>query len=342
MKKLLNTLYITNKDAYACKEDDNVCVRLNGERVLKVPLHLLEGIVLFNYAGASSALLGACAKNGISVAIFDEKGKFAARVEGPISGNVLLRKGQYRISDDEEQSLAIAKRFLTAKLINSKRVVLRHARDHPSFKTDKTMRAVELFDAGVESVVAMRSLGDLLGVEGDAARTYFDRFRLMLKPEDLKKLFTGRNKHPSKDPVNATLSFFYVMLTRELAAACECVGLDPQVGFFYQPRPGRASLACDLVEEFRAPFVDRFVLSLFNRGQLSLDDFEYDAEGACFFTNSGIKKALDAWQKRKQDEIVHPFLKEKVKLGLLPFVQAQLLARYIRGDLDDYPAFLWR
>ena len=164
----------------------------------------------------------------------------------------------------------------------------------------------------------------------------------MLKPEDLKKLFTGRNKHPSKDPVNATLSFFYVMLTRELAAACECVGLDPQVGFFHQPRPGRASLACDLVEEFRVPFVDRFVLSLFNRGQLSLDDFEYDAEGACFFTNSGIKKALDAWQKRKQDEIVHPFLKEKVKLGLLPFVQAQLLARYIRGDLDDYPAFLWR
>lgn len=341
MKKLLNTLYVTNKDAYVCKKDDNACVRIEGRDVLKVPLHLLEGIVLFNYAGASAPLLYACAGQGISVSVLDEKGMFAARVEGPISGNVLLRKTQYEVAADLQRSLILAKRFMAAKFFNSRAVLRRYAREHPEVENGLS-NTIASFSNGMGSIGSAVTREELLGVEGDAAHCYFDSFPLMIKDDGVRLLFSGRNRRPPKDPVNAALSFLYTMMTREVATACESVGLDPQMGFYHQPRPGRASLALDILEEFRAPLIDRFVVALFNRGQLKKVDFEFDAGGGCFFTDAALKRVLDAWQKRKQDEIKHPFLGEKVKIGLLPFVQAQLLARYLRGDTNDYPAFCWR
>ena len=341
MKKLLNTLYVTNKDAYVCKKDENACVRIEGMDVLKVPLHLLEGIVLFNYAGASAPLLYACASRGISVSVLDEKGRFAVRVEGPVSGNVLLRKAQYEVAADPNRSLTISKRFMAAKFYNSRAVLRRCVRDRPECE-QALSSTIEVFSGGLENIGRIGTRDELLGVEGDAAHCYFDSFSLLVKPEEVRSLFLGRNRRPPRDPLNASLSFFYTMLSREIATACESVGLDPQMGFYHQPRPGRASLALDILEEFRAPLVDRFVVSLFNRGQLKKADFEIDAGGGCFFTDAALKRCLDSWQKRKQEEIKHPFLDEKVKIGLLPFVQAQLLARYLRGDMNDYPAFCWR
>lgn len=325
-----------------CKKDDNVCIRLSGTDALKVPFHLLEGIVLFNYAGCSSKLLGACAQKGIGVCILDEKGRFAARVEGPTTGNVLLRRAQYRLGDSRPDSLAIAKRFVIAKLHNTCFVLSKHMRDYPCLKQKGIGPALDLLEQSERAALRAKSLQDLLGVEGDAARVYFSVFSLLIRVDEVADTFSGRNRRPPKDPVNAALSFFYSLLSRELATACEAVGLDPQLGFYHQVRPGRVSLALDLMEEFRSPYIDRFVLSLFNRKQLTLRDFQSDGAGGVFFSDSALKSSLDAWQRRKQEEITHPFLKEKVKIGLLPFVQAQLLARYLRGDLDDYPALLWR
>lgn len=341
MKRLLNTLYVTNKDAYVCNKDDNACVRVDGEDALRVPLHLLEGIVLFNYAGASAPLLYACAAKGISVSVLDEKGRFAARVEGPVSGNVLLRKAQYEVAADPTRSLVLAKRFMAAKFYNSRAVLLRHKREHPE-NGDGLSNAIDTFSNGLGVLGSVASREELLGVEGDAAHGYFDSFPSLIRDKEARAEFVGRNRRPPKDPVNASLSFFYTLTSREIATACESVGLDPQMGFYHQPRPGRASLALDVLEEFRAPLIDRFVVALFNRGQLNKTDFEFDAGGGCFFSDAALKRVLDAWQKRKQEEIRHPFLDEKVKIGLLPFVQAQLLSRYLRGDMNDYPAFCWR
>lgn len=342
MKKLLNTLYVTNPEAFACKKDDNVCVRIGGKDALKVPFHLLEGIVLFNYAGCSSALIAACASKGIGLAILDEKGRFAARVEGPVSGNVLLRLAQYRKADDEAFSLRLSKRFVVAKLRNSRFVLMKQVSDYPELEKTVIPMTVNTLRNSEDACLDARSSQELLGIEGDAAHAYFGSLQHLIRIPEVAETFSGRNRRPPKDPVNAALSFFYALMARELATACETVGLDPQCGFYHRPRPGRSSLALDLIEEFRAPYVDRFVLSLFNRRQIGASDFRSDGEGGVFFADDALKRALDAWQRRKQDEMVHPFLKEKVKMGLLPFVQAQLLARHLRGDLDDYPALLWR
>lgn len=342
MKRMLNTLYVTNKDAFVCKKDDNVCVRVDGKDALKVSFHLLEGIVLFGYAGASSPLMYECAKRGIAVSILDEKGRFAARVEGPISGNVLLRKEQYSVAADPCRALALSKMFMAAKFANTRFVLQKQMRDYPELADNGLSDAASAQQYALERAKNVSDFGELLGIEGDAARTYFSAFSVMLRKKEIAKTFSGRNRRPPKDPANAALSFYYSMLSREISTACETAGLDPQMGFYHQPRPGRMSLALDVLEEFRAPLVDRFVLSLFNRGQLSEGDFQYDAEGGCFFTDAGLKSSLDAWQRRKQDEVRHPFLGEKVPVGLLPFVQAKLLSRYLRGDLDGYPVFLWR
>lgn len=256
-------------------------------------------------------------------------------------GSVLLRKEQYRRASDEEGSLHLATRFLQAKLHNSSTVLKHYVRDYPDLR-ESAIPVLDVLGAALERVSEPRSLQDVRGIEGDCARRYFSIFAKLLRIESGDKLFAGRSRRPPKDPVNAALSLLYSILSRELATACESVGLDPQLGYLHACRPGRASLALDLIEELRAPFVDRFVLSLFNRRQVKEADFSFDAEGGCFFNERSLKKVLGLWQRRKQEEVIHPFLKERVPMGVIPFIQAQLLARYLRGDLDDYPACLWR
>jgi len=341
MKRLLNTLYVTNPDAMLRKKDDAVAVYLDGNEQVSIPFHLLEGIVIYGHAGFTNSLLGSCAEHGVGVVILDERGRFKCRVEGPVSGNVLLRKAQYEASALPDQSLAIAKRFVMAKVHNS-RIVLQHAvRDHPTVEGTTATEAIESLQISKSSVSSAMTLDELRGVEGDAAHVYFSAFGMLLSARGITPSFAGRNRRPPRDPVNAALSFFYTMLAREIGTACESVGLDPQVGYLHACRPGRDSLALDLIEELRAPVVDRFVLSLFNRGQLSSKDFE-ESGGAIFFKDAAFKDVLALWQTKKQEEIMHPFLKERIQIGLIPQIQAQLLARYLRGNLDDYPAFLWR
>lgn len=341
MKKLLNTLYVTNPEAYVCKGDDALVVRVDGEKALQVPFHLLEGIVIFGYLGCSPAVLGACAERGITISFLDDAGRFLARVEGPVSGNVLLRRAQYRVSDDPDAALRLAQRFVAAKVRNARTVLQRCRRDYPDDAgnaLDEAIEGLKLREAGAFSTV---EADELRGVEGDAAHRYFSVFDRLLRVED-GFAFSGRTRRPPRDPVNALLSFFYSLLARDVASACETVGLDPQVGFFHRDRPGRASLALDVMEELRAWYVDRFVVSLINRRQVGGADFSSSEASGVVLTDAARKNALGLWQQRKQEQVMHPFLKEKVPVGLVPFLQVQLLARHLRGDLDDYPAFIWR
>ena len=341
MRRLLNTLYVTNPDALVRKRADAISVSVDGKQIMSVPFHVLEGVVLFGHVGCSAAFLAACAERGIGVALLDERGRFKARVEGPVSGNVLLRREQYRRSDDERARLDLAKSFMLGKLHNTVIVLQHYARDYSELreKLDPTIYALR---SSVPAAMEADHLHELLGIEGDSAHRYFSVFGCLLRVDSSEALFNGRSRRPPKDPVNAALSLFYSMLSRELATACESVGLDPQLGYLHSCRPGRASLALDLIEELRAPYVDRFVLSLFNRRQIDSSDFKVDSEGGHSFEEQAFKKVLGLWQQRKQEMIMHPFLKQRVPMGLIPFVQAQLLARHLRGDLEGYPAFMWR
>ena len=341
MKRLLNTLYVTNPDALVRKKDDAISVSVDGKQIMSVPFHVLEGVVLFGHVGCSAAFLSACAEHGVGVVLLDERGRFKARVEGPVSGNVLLRREQYRRADDEDARLRLAKRLLLGKLHNSVVVLQHYVRDYPELH-DELDSTIEALQSSTSAVLATASHYELLGIEGDSAHRYFSVFGTLLRVESPEGLFSGRSRRPPKDPVNAALSLFYSILSRELATACESVGLDPQLGYLHSCRPGRASLALDLIEELRAPYVDRFVLSLFNRRQIDRTDFSEDAEGGYSFNERSLKKVLGLWQQRKQEEIMHPFLKQRIPMGLIPFTQAQLLARHLRGDLDDYPAYMWR
>ena len=340
MKRLLNTLYVTNPDAVVHKRNDAISVEVGGKRAMNVPFHVLDGIVLFGHVGCTMATLAACAENGLSVVLLDEGGRFKARVEGPISGNVLLRKEQYRRAASEQKALALAKRFVMGKIRNTNTVLRHFVRDH-SEVADDVADVVRALDNASTSVTSCLALDELRGIEGNAAHSYFSVFPYLLRSAE-PIAFDGRTRRPPRDPVNATLSFFYTLLARDVTAACEAVGLDPQMGYLHSCRPGRMSLALDLMEELRAPIVDRFVLSLFNRKQLAADDFRADTSGGVFFKKASLKKVLEAWQKKKQGIFLHPFLKERMPLGLVPFVQAQLLSRHFRDDLDDYPACIWR
>lgn len=341
MKKLLNTLYVTNPEAYLCKADDALVVRVDGEKAMQLPFHLLEGIVMFGYLGCSPAMFEACAKQGISLAFLDAGGRFLARAEGPVSGNVLLRRAQYRASDDEGAALALAQRFVAAKVHNARVVLQRFARDYPEDAGEDPADAVKALKGHELGAFSTCDADELRGLEGDAAHRYFSVFDRLLRVQD-GFAFAGRTRRPPRDPVNALLSFFYSMLSREVASACETVGLDPQVGFFHRDRPGRASLALDVMEELRAWYVDRFVVSLINRRQVCAADFDSSEATGVVLGDAARKNVLGLWQQRKQEQVMHPFLKEKVPIGLVPFLQVQLLARYLRGDLDDYPAFIWR
>lgn len=343
MKKLLNTLYVTSENSYLALDGENVVV-LDGQReVGRLPLHNLEGIVSFGYRGTSPALMGACADRNISLCYLTPQGKFLARISGKIRGNVLLRQQQYDSSRDEKISLGIAKNCILGKVCNARWVLERTVRDHSlQVDTDRMKKASEFLKKSLEQIQNCLSKGQLRGYEGEAASVYFSVFDQMILQQKKEFSFQGRNKRPPMDNINALLSFIYTLLTNNIVSALECVGLDPYVGYLHTDRPGRASLALDLIEEFRAVLADRFVLSLINKKIISGKGFVQKENGAVLMNEELRKKILTEWQNKKKESITHPFLKEKVEWGMVPYVQAMLLARYLRGDLDGYPVFLWK
>lgn len=340
MKKLLNVLYVTTPESYLSKDGMNVVVSVNQEEKFRIPIINLEGIVTFGYMGASPGLMRLCAENGASLAFLSPQGRFIGRLQGPVKGNVLLRKAQYKMSDDNDISLHFARLFIAGKIQNYRSILQRFERDNGNNSEVET--AVRELDFSKKMVLSADSPSQLIGFEGDAANSYFGVFPHLILHQKEDFAFHGRNRHPPKDKVNAMLSFVYTLLANETAAALETVGLDPYVGFLHKLRPGRQSLALDLMEEMRAYLGDRLVLSLINRKQLSGRDFVSQGEEAVQMTDEGRKTLISAWQKRKSETIVHPYLDEKIPIGLLPYVQALLLARAIRGDIDDYPVFLMR
>ncbi len=343
MRHLLNTLYVFTEDAYLALDGENVVVQRQGAQLGRVPLHTLEAILCFTYAGARPALMGACGEHGVSLAFFTPRGRFLARACGSASGNVLLRKQQCRLAEDAEASLAISRNFITGKLFNSRWVLERALRDHGMrLDAEGLQRATGLVQSSLEAARVCESVDSLRGIEGDAASVYFSVFdELILRGKDYFK-FEGRVRRPPTDAVNAMLSLFYTVLSLDCAAALEGVGLDPYIGFMHADRPGRKSLALDLMEELRAPVVDRFVLTCINNRVVGEQSFDVRESGEVRLTDDARKAVFQAWQERKKDVITHPFLKEKVAWGLVPHVQALLLARCVRGDLDEYPPFLWK
>lgn len=343
MRKLLNTLYVTLPDTYLSLDGENIVVRREEQELMRLPLHNLEGIVAFGYTGASPALMGACAKRNISLCFMTANGRFQARVIGEVRGNVLLRKQQYRLSDRWETSLEIAQYFMAGKLYNSRWIIERATRDYPMrLDVEKLKKASIAIKASQTLVMSCENLEQLRGVEGEAAARYFGVFNDLVLQQKDDFLFQGRNRRPPLDRINALLSFVYTLLANDTAAALETVGLDSYVGFLHRDRPGRVSLALDLMEELRPILADRFVLSLINKREVNKNGFSIQENGAVTMDDATRKNVLRAWQTRKQEIITHPYLGEKMQWGLVPYVQALLFSRYIRGDLDAYPTFLWK
>ncbi len=343
MRKMLNTLFITSEDAYLALENENVVVLRGEEKMGQYPLTILENIVSFSYKGASPALMGTCAARDIHLCFLTPNGRFLARVCGQSRGNVLLRKEQYRVSDDSAQSCMVARNMIFGKIFNSRWGLERMLRDHAMRADLPSLSAASAqLQNRLEGVRQIDDLDALRGAEGLASAAYFGVFDQMILNQKDVFHFDGRNRRPPRDRVNAALSMTYTLLAHDCASALESVGLDAYVGFMHRDRPGRASLALDLTEELRAPLADRFVLTLINTRVLQQKHFKTQADGAVWLTDDRRKALLSAWQSRKKVEITHPFLKEKMAWGLVPYVQALLLARTLRGDLDGYPPFLWK
>ncbi|MCR4402499.1 MAG: type I-C CRISPR-associated endonuclease Cas1c [Firmicutes bacterium] len=343
MRKLLNTLYVTTPHAYLSRDGENLVATVDDQERFRVPIHNLEGIVCFNYAGTSPSLMSLCCERGVSLCYLSESGRFLARVSGRVSGNVLLRRKQYRLADADAETAGLAKAFVSGKVLNCRSVLMRFARDH-----DEKEGSQEVAEAAERLLVYFRALDRSLsadairGIEGDAARAYYEVFRHLITEQKESFAFRGRSRRPPLDPMNALLSFLYTLLMMDCASALETVGLDPQVGFLHRDRPGRLSLALDLMEELRPYLVDRLALTLVNNKQVSPNGFVKKESGGVLMDADTRKLVLTEWQKRKQEEITHPFLEEKISIGLIPYVQSLLLARHLRGDLDGYPPFLVR
>lgn len=343
MKKLLNTLYITSENSYLALDGENVVVLEDKTEIGRLPLHNLEGIVSFGYRGTSPALMGACAERNISLCYLTPQGKFLARVSGKTRGNVILRQQQYDSSKEEAQSLEIAKTCILGKVYNARGVLERGIRDHSlQIDVEKVKAASAFMKNSLEMIRDCQSKEQLRGYEGEAASIYFGVLDELILQQKKDFYFHGRSKRPPMDNVNALLSFVYTLLTNSITSALESVGLDPYVGYLHTERPGRASLSLDLVEELRAVLADRFVLSLINKKIVSKKNFSHKENGAVLMDDELRRKVLTEWQNKKKETITHPYLKEKVEWGMVPFVQAMLLARYLRGDLDGYPVFLWK
>lgn len=343
MKHLLNTLYVTSQGAYLSREGETVVVKLEGQERLRVPMHTLGSIVCLGRVGVSPALMGLCGERGVSLSFLSQNGRFLARVQGPVAGNVLLRREQYRRADHEAQTVLLAQAMVAGKVINARNVLLRAVRQGADEGA-----ATALSRAGRELAGRLRdlqgpsSLEIVRGVEGEAARIYFGVFDHLIRAHKESFFFRARSRRPPLDNINALLSFVYTLLMHDVTSALEGVGLDPAVGYLHRDRPGRKSLALDMMEEFRPFLADRLVLSLVNRKQVKASGFTTTASGGVYMDDATRKTVLVAYQERKREELSHPFLGEKLALGLVPHVQALLLARNLRGDLDAYPPFIWR
>ena len=343
MKKLLNTLYVTSEDSYLSLDGENVVIFNQTQEMGRIPLHNLEAIVSFGYRGASPALMGGCAGRNISLCFLTPQGKFLARITGSVKGNVILRKRQYEASIDSDISLGIARNCILGKVYNSRWVLERATRDHGlQVDVEQMKRASGFLKDSLGYIETCTDMAQLRGYEGEAASVYFGVFNQMILQQKKDFAFSGRNKRPPLDNVNAMLSFVYTLLTGMVASALETVGLDPYLGFMHADRPGRVSLALDLIEELRPVLADRFVLALINRKMITGKDFTKKEDGAVLMSDKARKNLLTEWQNRKKDVITHPYLGEKVEWGMIPFVQAMLMARFLRGDLDEYPPFFWK
>lgn len=343
MKHLLNALYVLTPEAYLTLDGENAVVKKDGDEIGRFPLHSLSQITCFSYMGASPALMGKCAQMQIELTFFSPRGRFLARASGMETGNVLLRRRQYRIADDAAESLAIAQNFIVGKLYNARWVLERGARDHALTMDAERLKAVSAqLRCSINAVMACGDADSLRGIEGEAASLYFSVFDELILRDDAAFRFTVRSRRPPLDNVNALLSFAYSLLANECAAVLEGVGLDPSVGMLHTDRPGRKSLALDLMEELRPLLADRFVLTGINNRVFASAHFDKSDSGAVSLNDAGRRAFLTAWKKRRDETITHPFLGEKLPWGLVPHVQALLLARMLRGDVDAYPPFLWK
>ena len=343
MKKHLNTLFVTTQGAYLSKEGETVVVKADNEVRLRVPVHTLAGIVCFGNVGCSPFLMGFCAENDVAISFLSERGRFLARVQGPVSGNVLLRREQYRKADDQSASIEVAKSVLTGKLANCRTVLQRALRDHGEKMNGEAVKGVSSrMSYYLERLNEETNLDVLRGIEGDAAHMYFGVFNELITTQKEDFFFEERNRRPPLDNVNSLLSFIYTLTMHDVRSALESVGLDPAVGFLHRDRPGRPGLALDLMEEFRPFLADRLVLSLINLKKVQKDGFKKTESGAVIMSDETRKEVLVSYQNRKQEEMTHPFIGEKIHVGMLFHIQALLLSRFLRGELDAYPPFIWR
>jgi len=343
MKKHLNTLFVTTQGAYLSKEGETVLVKNEGETLLQIPIHTIGGIVCFGQVSCSPFLMGFCAENNVGLSFLTENGRFLARVQGPVSGNVLLRRQQYRWADDKERAARLARSFLIGKLANCRAVLRRALRDHgDKINGYEIQAAADRIRNDLELLQKEYDLETVRGIEGDAAHAYFSVFDHLIVAQKDAFSFKERNRRPPLDEVNCLMSFLYTLLMLDIQSALETVGLDPAVGFLHRDRPGRPGLALDLMEEFRPFIADRLTLSLINLNQVQKENFKKMENGAVVMDEETRKTVVVCYQKRKQEEIFHPFIEEKVTVGILFHIQAMLMARHLRGDLDGYPPFIWK
>lgn len=338
MRKLLNVLYVTTPESYLSKDGENVVVSVKQTEVFRIPVLNIEGIVMFGYMGASPGLMKLCADNGVALTFCSPNGHYIGRFQGSVQGNVLLRKRQYKVTEDTHYCLELSKIFIAGKVQNYRNILMRSLRDYGQNLDIEAAVARHAVLKG--AILKATDPNELRGYEGDAANVYFGVFHHLIVSQKEDFVFSGRNRRPPKDPINAMLSFVYTLIAHECSAALESVGLDPYVGFLHTLRPGRTSLALDLMEEMRAYLGDRLVLSLINRKQVSSTDFKYQGDQGVVMSDAARRTVITAWQKRKKEMLNHPYLNEKIPIGLLPYIQAKLLAKYIRKDLDAYPVFL--
>ena len=343
MRKMLNVLYVTNPEAYLSKDGENLVVKIANEEVFRTPIHYLEGIVTFGHMGASPGLLGMCVEKNVTVSFLTEYGRHFATVQGTPRGNVLLRRTQYRLADSEQESATLASTFIIGKIANCRTVLRRFVSDYGDrMETGEVEKVSKLMARNVLKLSKKPGLDEVRGIEGESARSYFSVFDQLIVNQKKHFFMRGRSRRPPRDNVNALLSFLYTLLLHDTKSALQTVGLDPYVGYLHRDRPGRLGLALDLMEEFRPYMADRLALNLINRQQLGASDFIEKGSGGVMFKDDARKVILESWQKRKRDTLVHPFLEEKIPVGLLPYAQALLLARHLRGDLASYPPFVWR
>lgn len=340
MRKLLNTVYITNEMAYLTLDGENLVCKIDGEIKLRIPFENIENIVCFNYIGCSPALMGKCVGKTIPINFISPQGKFLAKVCGETKGNVFLRVSQ--IDKFRECGLYLAQNTMAAKFSNSRQLIRRTLHDNPNLRNDSEIqKTVEILTEGIDKVYEAQGIEEIMGIEGYCAHSYFSVFNKLITNKKVPFIFEFRTKRPPLDPINAMLSFVYTLATSEFAAALETVGLDSYIGYCHTLKSGRASLACDMVEEIRC-IAERFVITLLNLQVINEKDFEQQISGAVWLNEEGRKKLLSRWQEKKRSDMMHPYLKQKIPFGLLPYVQSNLLAKYVRGDIESYPSFLMK